>query len=546
MNTQFSPLWTDKSSDQRMTGTWRSALPEYSNILSPCRVACPVGGRIAEWVGQVGTQDFHGAWTTLVDNNPFPAIAGRICHHPCETPCNRAVLDETISICALERFVGDMALEEGWAFPPPKAAQKQSVAVIGAGPAGLSAAYQLCRRGIGVHLYEASDQLGGLLRYGVPAYRLDRAILDGEIARILDMGVTVHLNAEVTDAAGLQALRAEHDAVYLATGASRAKHLPGLDYSQPWVIDSAEFLAMTNTGKPTSAGQRMVVIGGGSAAMDVARTARRLGRDVTVLSLEPDALLPAQRVEVEEAKEEGITFLCGAKMQMATPTATGLTLDCTRIDFQPATARGAFKATPIADSAFTLTADTIIPAIGQDADLARWQEVLKGDGPVVGTDANCQTSLDGVFAGGDLASMERFVTEAVGLGKAAADAIAAYIDCKLPSQATPSDTAGYDTINTAYHPTAPALRPTHVDPDKRLISFSEVQNPLSQKDAIAEAGRCFTCGTCTTCDNCYFYCPDMAITKQGQGYLVNSDYCKGCGLCVAECPTGSIRMVEEA
>lgn len=546
MNTQFSPLWTDKSSDLRMTGTWRSALPEYSNILSPCRVACPVGGRIAEWVGQVGNEDFRGAWTTLVDNNPFPAISGRICHHPCETPCNRAALDETISICALERFVGDKALEEGWAFPTPKNEQKSSVAIIGGGPAGLSAAYQLRRRGISVHLYESNNQLGGLLRYGVPAYRLDKAILDGEIARILDLGITVHLNAEITDAAALRALRADHDAVYLATGASRAKRLPGLDYSNPWVIDSAEFLAKTNVNAPCAVGQTLVVIGGGSAAMDVARSARRLGRDVTVMSLEPDALLPAQRVEVDEAKEEGITFVSGAMMQAVKSGPDGLVLDCVRIDFRPGQTRGSFMTTPIADGGFILKADTIIPAIGQDADLARWQDVLDGEGPVVKADANWQTSLDGVFAGGDLASMDRFVTQAVGMGKDAAAAIAAFIDNTSTSLGTAPDTAGYDTINTAYHPTAPALRPTHVEPVKRLKSFDEVQNPLSQQDAIAEAGRCFSCGTCTYCDNCYFYCPDMAITNLGQGYLVNSDYCKGCGLCVAECPTGSIRMHEEA
>lgn len=305
MNLQRSPLWTDALSENRLTGTWRSAAPEYRDLPSPCLGACPVSGRIAEWIGQVENRDFHGAWRTLVDNNPFPAISGRICHHPCETSCNRAQLDETVSICALERFVGDMALAEGWAFPAPRTEQVQSVAVIGGGPAGLSAAYQLRRAGIAVTIHESREQLGGLLRYGIPAYRLDKAILDAEIARIIDMGVSVsvRLNAEIAGAEGLRQLRADHSAVFLATGASRPKPLPGLDYSQPWVHDSADFLATTNAGQACSPG-------------------------------------------------------------------------------------GQFTADPVADSGFSLSADAIIPSIGQDADLTRWQDLLAGDGPVLGADAS--------------------------------------------------------------------------------------------------------------------------------------------------------------
>ena len=546
MNQQPSPLWTHLTSQSRLTGTWRSALPDYRNLPSPCLGACPVDGRIAQWVRQVENRDFHGAWLTLVDNNPFPAIAGRICHHPCETACNRQYLDETVGICDLERFVGDMALAEGWGFGAPQVERDKSVAIVGGGPAGLSAAWQLRRAGYRVTLIEAQGELGGLMRHGIPAYRLDRAVLDGEIARITDMGITVELNAAIGGADELRELRARHDAVFLATGASRAKPLPGLDHDQPWVIDSAAFLAATNGGQPCDAGARVVVIGGGSAAMDVARTARRLGRAVTVLALESDARLPAQAAEVAQAREEGVEFVTGAMMQSVRPGGDGLTLTCIRVDFRPGAVRGEFSVDPVAGSEFTLTGDTIIPSIGQDADLARWDGLLEGNGPVLRATPDWRGTAEGIFVGGDVASMDRFVTAAIGMGKQAAAAIIRHIDpLNAPEIQPDAPETGFDRINTAYHPPASRRRAEDAPLAARLGDFREVQQPLDADAALAEAGRCFSCGTCTFCDNCYFYCPDMAIIRHGDSYEVNADYCKGCGLCVAECPTGAIRMYEE-
>jgi len=395
-------------------------------------------------------------------------------------------------------------------------------------------------------LFESRDQLGGLLRHGIPAYRLDKNILDGEIQRIIDLGVEVKLRAEIADTKGLQSLRDEFDAVYLATGASRSKSLPNLDYDQPWVQDSADFLATTNAGEPCGLGQRLVVIGGGSAAMDVARTARRLGKSVVVLSLEPEELLPAQSVEVAEAREEGIEFRTGAMMQSADMTGDGLTLRCVRVDFQPGETRDAFTVEAIAGSEFELRADAVVPSIGQDADLSRWKGLLESEGPVIRADEGWLTSAQGVFAGGDLVSMDRFVTQAVGMGKQAARAIGRHLD-RQPGSATEPIGAEvpYSRINTDYHPLADRHQPANTEVAARLGSFDEVQQPLAGDIAIAEAARCFSCGTCIFCDNCYFYCPDMAITKRERGYDVITDYCKGCGLCVAECPTASIAMRED-
>jgi len=546
MNQPASPLWTTGLSDVRKTGTWRSEVPDYRTAPSPCHGACPVNGDIAQWIHQVREGDFRGAWLTLMDNNPFPAIAGRICHHPCESACNRDELDAAVSICNLERYVGDLALAENWAAPKPTVSRDESVAVVGGGPAGLSAAYQLRRRGYRVTLLESHDQLGGLMRYGIPDYRLDKTVLDGEIQRILDIGVEVQLNAEVTDCEAIRHLQSSHSAVYLATGAAKSKRLPNLDYDQSWVIDSAEFLAATNSGLACETGQRLLVIGGGSAAMDVARTAVRLGKQVMVLSLEPDELLPAQRVEVDEAREEGIEFVTGAMMRSVATSDTGLELSCIRVDFQAGAERGQFSADPVAGSEFTLQADTLISAIGQEADIARWAGLLDSEGSVIRTDNQWQTSAAGVFSGGDLSSMERFVTQAVGMGKQAALEIDRAIRaCAQERGGNAIAEVTMDGINSYYYPPAERNQATIAPVASRVKNFAEVQQGFDPRRAAAEAARCFSCGTCIYCDSCYYHCPDMAITKLERGYEVKTDYCKGCGLCVAECPTGSIIMREE-
>ena len=547
-------IWTTGSTTAIKTGTWRAALAQHIHAPSPCHGACPVRGDIAEWIAQARARDFRGAWQTLTRHNPFPSIAGRICHHPCETACNRAGYDESLSICKLERFVGDIALEKGWAHDAAAAQTGARVAVVGGGPSGLSAAYQLRRRGHAVTLIESRSELGGLMRYGIPAYRLARAVLDGEIARIVAMGVDVRSGQAIETAQAFAQLRAEHDAVYLAMGAQRQKRLAQLDSTRPWVVDGADYLARTSMGVPPALGRRVVVIGGGSAALDVARSARRAGHAVTILALEGEHAMPAQREEVVEAREEGIVLVDSSMLRaVAEVGGASLRLDCTRVEFHAGARRGQFSVTPIEGGAFALEADAIVVSIGQDPDLAPLDGALASDGALLQTDERGATSADAVWAGGDMASMARFVTEAIGMGERAAIGIDRQLRARRHGNAATVDVpprfseplVPLAAISLHYHPAQPRPVDARLAPADRLRGDAEVQLGLDIEHALAETVRCFSCGTCTHCDNCVNYCPDMAVQRAGDGYVVLTDFCKGCGLCVKECPTGSMKMLEE-
>ncbi len=542
--------WTTGSTTAIKTGTWRASLATHIKAPAPCHGACPVDGDIAEWIGLARARDFKGAWQVLARHNPFPSIAGRICHHPCETACNRGGYDEALSICKLERFVGDQALEQGWRFEvatPPGAGH---IGIVGGGPSGLSAAFQLRRMGYEVTLYEAQAELGGLMRYGIPAYRLSRDVLEAEIARIVAMGVTVHCGHRIGSTEEFTALAAQHDALYLALGAARNKRLPALDYTQPWVCDGAAFLAAANAGKPLALGRRLLVIGGGSAALDAARSARRLGREVTLLALEQRAQMPAQAEEVEEALEEGITLVDGARLDAVSGAASGLSVSCSKVLFVPGAQRGQFSLNPVDGSGFAIACDAIVTSIGQDPDLSLLGEGFVAVGGLLKTDAQFATSHAGVYAGGDMTSMARFVTEAVGMGQRAAQAIADELRLRQGGAAGAQPTereplVPLAAISTFYHPTQARAATGLLDVQERLSREVEVQLGLDIEQALSESERCFSCGTCIFCDNCVVYCPDMAVKRVEGGYTVLLDYCKGCGLCVKECPTGSMKMQEE-
>ena len=539
------PIWTTGTTESLKTGTWRAALPVYQDAPSPCRLACPVGGEIAQWMDQARAGDWHGAWTTLTDNNPFPAISGRVCHHPCEAACNRGGYDAPLAVCALERYIGDLALAEGWRHAPVPVTRKERIGVVGGGPSGLAAAYQLRRLGYAVTIFEAQPELGGLLRDGIPPYRLPRAVLDGELARVLELGIEVRAGSPLAMAQHFERLRGQFDVLYLAMGARRQKRLAQLDYAAPWVMESAAWLARANAGAPPDLGARLAVIGGGSAAIDVARSARRAGCDVSLISLESEAQMPAQREEVLQAKEEGVTLMDGVLLRSASRTDGGVALECVRAHFESGPKSGEFRVTPIAGSEFTLMADGVVPAIGQDPELAPVRALLRADDALLWTDALGATSTEGVFAGGDVASTARFVTQAIGMGMKAAHEIDRRLQARQAAPEPAPRAPSLDAINTYYHPRAPRAENARLGSAERLRGHAEVQLGLAAEQALAEAARCFSCGRCIFCDNCFYYCPDMAIRRVPGGYAVDGDYCKGCGLCVQECPTGSIAMQED-
>jgi len=313
-------------------------------------------------------------------------------------------------------------------------------------------------------------------------------------------------------------------------------------------MDGADYLARTNAGAPPSLGRRLLVVGGGSAALDVARSARRAGHAVTLLALESAAQMPAQREEVAEALEEGIVLVDGAMLKEAVEGGgAGLRLECVKVTFAAGAAGGQFTVTPIAGSEFRLEADAIVASIGQDPDLAPFAAALDTEGALISARACQGTSAERVYAGGDVASMARFVTEAIGMGQRAAQEIDRELTGRTDSDAGAwtEPVVALPAINTFYYPEQARATERRLPPEQRIATNAEVQIGLALDEALAEAGRCFSCGTCIHCDNCVIYCPDLAVTRTDDGYVVLTDYCKGCGLCVKECPTGSMKMVEE-
>jgi len=521
------------------TGSWRTVRPVYVDRLPPCNDACPSGENIQGWLFHAESGDYEKAWRLLTEANPLPACMGRVCYHPCETACNRAQLDECVGVNAIERFIGDEALKHGWKFTPPAKSTGMRVLVVGAGPSGLSAAYQLARVGHTVTIREAGPLAGGMMRFGIPKYRLPRAVLDAEIARVAALGVSIELNAKVDDV--LAAKRDGHyDAVFLAVGAHIAKraYLPAGSAGR--MLDAVEVLrSMEGEDRPLL-GRRVVVYGGGNTALDVARTAKRLGAEESVIVYRRTReKMPAHDAELEEALQEGVLVKWLSTIREAgesSITVEKMTLD----DKGMAQPTGEFE---------TLAADSVVLALGQDVDLSLLDGVpgLEIDGGVVKVDANMMTGHPGIFAGGDMVPGERTVTVGIGHGKLAARNIDAWLRGETWTHPPRHEIASFDKLNTWYYSDAPKAQRPVLDMVRRQSTFEEVVGGFDPATAQFEARRCLSCGNCFECDNCYGVCPDNAVIKLGAGnrYAFNYDYCKGCGLCVSECPCGAIRTQPE-
>jgi NADPH-dependent glutamate synthase beta subunit-like oxidoreductase len=540
MNKPFAITLDSASSRANHTGAWRVRRPVYVERVSPCDHACPAGERPQEWLAHAEEGDYRAAWDALVRHNPIPAVMGRACYHPCETACNRGKLDSAVSIHAVERFLGDLAIREHWRLPDPGKPTGKRVLVIGGGPSGLSAAYHLALAGHAVTLREAAPLLGGMMRYGIPRYRLPRDILDAEVSRIAAMGIVVETGARVEDAVRAQAEGA-FDACFAAVGAHLANRveIPAADAAR--ILDATALLhGMEDSETRPRVGRRVAVYGGGNTALDVARTVKRLGaEEAWIVYRRTRAHMPAHDFEVREAIDEGVQMRWLSTVHRVEPGH--IVVERMEVD-------GTGHAHPTGRLE-TLDADTLVLAVGQNADLSVVESApgIRVADRVVEVDAHMMTGHPGLFAGGDMVPGERSIAVAVGHGAKAAHHIDAWLRGVTYEAAPEVPLAPFESLNPWYYGEADAAVQPTLDAWRRRTTFEEVHPGLDEEHALLEARRCLSCGHCLECDNCYGMCPDDAIVKlgPGKGFRVDLDFCKGCGICSHECPSGVIAMVDE-
>jgi formate dehydrogenase (NADP+) beta subunit len=522
------------------TGPARSQRPIYVDLLPPCNQACPAGENIQSWLSHVQAGRYQRAWQVLMEDNPLPAVHGRVCYHPCESHCNRKEVDSAVSIHAVERFLGDLALREGWQVEREVPPSGQRVLVVGAGPSGLSVAYHLVRRGHTVRICEAGPRAGGMMHFGIPAYRLPRRELEQEVSRIEAMGVEILLNHKVEDVLA-EKERGGFDAVFIAVGAHLSKRveIPARDAGK--ILDAVTFLRQAATGEAPKVGRRVAIYGGGNTAMDAARTAKRLGAEEALIIYRRDREhMPAHAFEADEALKEGVKINWLRTIKEIDQTQL-------QVEVMEMNAEGY----PVPTGKFeTLAADALILALGQETDTGFLQGVpdieFQKDGTVV-VDANMMTGYPGIFAGGDMVPSERTVTVAVGHGKKAARHIDAFLQGRQYRPPPKHELVGFDKLRLWYLTEAEQKPQEHLDPLKRSYGFEEVVKGLSEAEAVYESKRCFSCGNCFECDGCYGACPEQAIIKLGPGlhYRYDYDRCTGCAVCYEQCPCYAIEMIPE-
>ena len=518
----------------------RSRRPIYLDMLPPCNAGCPAGENIQEWLRLIKAGQHEAAWRQLTADNPFPAIHGRVCYHPCETACNRKDLDSAVSIHSVERYLGDLALERGWRFDAPRRDSGRRVLIIGAGPSGLSAAYHLRRLGHEVEIHDSADAPGGMMRYGIPEYRLPRDVLDAEVARITDMGVVIRNNAPVTDLLATQ-VAGRFDAVFVAIGAHLSKRvdIPSADATK--MVDAVSFLRDVAKGERPVIGRRVAVYGGGNTAMDAARVARRLGAEESVIVYRRTVeQMPAHTEERESAEQEGVRM-----NWLRTITEMGeedLTVEVMELDEDGRPhGTGRFE---------KLAADTVILAVGQEADTGFLHSIpgMIFDQDVVRVDPETlMTNVPGIFAGGDMVPSERTVTVGVGHGKKAARCIDKWLNLDSTPRDPKHPLVHLDQMNLWYFGGHTRRVQAEQAPETRVSDFGEIVAGLSPKEAEFEARRCLSCGNCFECDGCYGACPEDAVIKLGPGNRYRFDYerCTGCATCYEQCPVHAIEMIPE-
>jgi 2-oxoacid:acceptor oxidoreductase delta subunit (pyruvate/2-ketoisovalerate family) len=552
------------------TGAWRAQRPFYEDKTPPCSAACPAGNDIVGFIQNVMRGDFEGAWNLIKQENPFPGICGRVCFHPCESQCNRGNYDEPIAIHALERFVSDFASNLDQKMEKVVGGKTEKVAVIGSGPAGMSCAYHLAKLHHDVTVFESSSSAGGMLRSGIPSYRLPKDVLDREISNIETLGVEIRTGIPFGEDLRLDDLK-DYQAIFIATGAHRSRGLQIPGERGKRVFSGLDLLKKINLGKEVKLGDKIAIIGGGNTAVDVARSVIRLGKKATILYRRSKEEMPAFEEEMVEAIEEGVKIRYLVNPIRIQQKDSVKRLECLRMELGEKDKSGRRTPFPIPQSNFFIETDSVIIAAGEEIEVSFLPKGLeKGEGIVL-TQRDGNAGIKGIFAGGDLTSNQRTVAHAIGSGKKAAVAIDCYLKGKDSGEAIRQVLIGEGpsiSIFRHLHPEERPMNPHVVTFEElnmdyferskqhgeskglikeRIKGFGEVTSTLTKGMALEEAERCFSCGTCNECENCYVFCPDDSIIKTGEflSHQVDYDFCKGCGICLSECPRGAISLKEE-
>lgn len=529
------------------TGSWRIFRPIYLDKMPPCNDACPAFEKIQGYMELVKQKRFAEGYNLILEDNPFPSITGRVCYHPCESACNRKEYDEPLGIQGVERFLGDYGLKK-FKYKKPKTENKKGkIAIVGSGPAGLTAAYYLQEKGYSVTIFEHFPLPGGMLRYGIPEYRLPKTVLNQEIKKVESLGVKIKTNQTLGKDFSLDDLRREYNAVLLAIGAHKSRRLGIPGDSHKWVIQGLDFLRRVNNGIRPRIGKDVLVIGGGNTAIDAARCARRIGASVRILYRRTRPEMPAISEEVEAALKEGVSieYLIAP---VSLKKVKKVKLECVRMRLGEPDESGRRKPIPIKNSNFYIDCDSVITAIGEAVDLSCLEssQLPITDGETVSADEWGRTSIEALFSAGDCVTGPLTVVEAIGQGKRVSMAIDAFLSkTDLPIWKKEAELAKFANLNADYFEKEARRKNPELELAQRKRNFQEVYKGYDEKLVVSEAARCFSCGVCNKCDNCFVFCPDLSVLKTQKGYEFDYDFCKGCGVCAQECPRYAISMIEE-